>query len=148
MTESIRYDLERIGTIFSDIHTYLKDLDNLGIHKREDLSDKRNFYAASMILFSCLNRVIDLGTEISLAHNLGIPSTYREVFVLLKNDGIISETQAQELIGLVTYRNLLSHEYHGITDDKLFRLIQKTAVIREFTWVMQQTIKQHGGESA
>jgi len=52
------------------------------------------------------------------------------------------------LLRLFCILHILSHEYYGITDDKLFRLIQKTAVIREFTGVMQQTIKQHGGESA
>lgn len=141
MEDSIRYDLERIGTIFEDIRIYLQDLDSLAITKREDLCDKRNFYAASMILFSCLNRVIDLGNEIAMAHNLGIPSTYRDVFILLQKNGLIGDELAKELIGLVTYRNLLSHEYHGITNEKLFSLIQKIPTIREFTNGMQDIIK-------
>ena len=94
-----------------------------------------------MILFSCLNRVIDLGNELAMAHNLGIPSTYRDVFILLQKKGLVGNDLAKELIGLVTYRNLLSHEYHGITDEKLFRLIQKIPTIREFTDTMQDTIK-------
>jgi len=142
MEDTIRYDLERIGTIFEDIRIYLKDLDTLAITRKEDLCDKRNFYAASMILFSCLNRVIDLGNEVAMAHNLGIPSTYRDVFILLKNDGLIGDELAKEMIGLVTYRNLLSHEYHGITDEKLFSLVQKTTTIKEFTGAMQDIIKQ------
>lgn len=141
MEDSIRYDLERIGTIFEDIRIYLQDLDSLHITKREDLCDKRNFYAASMILFSCLNRIIDLGNEIAMAHNLGIPSTYRDVFILLQRNGLIGDELAKELIGLVTYRNLLSHEYHGITNEKLFSLVQKIPTIREFTYGMQDIIK-------
>lgn len=142
MDDTIRYDLERIGTIFQDIRTYLQDLDSLNIHKKEDLCDKRNFYAASMILFSCLNRVIDLGNEVAMAHNLGIPSTYRDVFILLRKNGLIGNDLTKELIGFVTYRNLQSHEYHGITDEKLFNLIQKIPAIREFTGAMQDTIKK------
>lgn len=144
MDDTIRYDLERIGSIFCDIQTYLQDLDSLNIRRREDLYDKRNFYAASMILFSCLNRVIDLGNEVAIAHNFGIPSTYRDVFILLQKNGLIGNDLTKELIGLVTYRNLLSHEYHGITDEKLFSLIQKIPIIQEFTDTMQDTIKTRG----
>ena len=47
MENNILYDEERIGTIFSDIQRYLKDLEDLGIHSAQDLHDKRNFYASS-----------------------------------------------------------------------------------------------------
>ena len=66
------------------IEGYLQDLDDLNICRIKDLGDKRNFSAASMILFSLLNRVFDLGSEVAIAHNLGIPSTYREIFVLMR----------------------------------------------------------------
>ena len=102
MENDIQYDQERIATIFSDIRRYLKDLDELGIHNIEELHDKRNFYASSMILFSLLNRVFDLGSEMAIAHNLGIPATYREIFVLLQKDEIIGTALTHEMVGLVT----------------------------------------------
>ena len=64
------------------------------------------------------------------------------MFNLLQKNGFIGNDLTKELIGLVTYRNLLSHEYHGITDEKLFSLIQKIPTIREFTNAMQDTIKK------
>ena len=115
MGTKIHYDIERIGTIFVDIQRYIQDLEDLKISQIQDFKDKRNFYAASMILFSLLNRVFDLGSEIVIAHNLGIPSTYREIFVLLRKNKCMDTDLATSMIGLVTYRNLLSHEYHGIT---------------------------------
>ena len=42
---------------------------------------------------------------------------------------------------MVTFRNLLSHEYHGITEEKLFSLIHQIATIREFVDVMQKKIQ-------
>ena len=113
------YNIERFGSIFSDIRKYLLDLEELDIRGEEDLIDKRNFYATSMILFSLLNRVFDLGSEMAISHNTGIPSSNREIFVLLQKDGLISRELGRELMGLVTFRNLLSHEYHGI-DGKNF----------------------------
>jgi uncharacterized protein YutE (UPF0331/DUF86 family) len=141
MENDIRYDEERIGIIFSDIQRYLKDFEDLGIHGIQDLHDKRNFYASSMILFSLLNRLFDLGSEMAIAHNLGIPATYREIFVLLQKNEIIGNDLAKEMIGLVTYRNLLSHEYHGITEETLFDLTKKIAGIRQFVGMMQDRIR-------
>ena len=77
------YDTERIARIISDIEKYLRDLEELDIKEARDLADKRNFYAISMVLFSILNRTIDLGEELVMANNLGMPSTYREIFKLL-----------------------------------------------------------------
>jgi uncharacterized protein YutE (UPF0331/DUF86 family) len=142
MEHDILYDEERIGTIFSDIQRYFRDFEELGIHNIQDLHDKRNFYASSMVLFSLLNRVFDLGSEMAIAHNLGIPGTYREIFVMLRKDGIIENDLAQDMIGLVTYRNLLSHEYHGISDETLFELTKKIPRIRQFVNLMQDMIQQ------
>ena len=141
MDSDILYDEERIGTILSDIQRYLKDFEELEIHDVQDLEDKRNFYASSMVLFSLLNRVFDLGSEMAIAHNLGIPSTYREIFVLLQKDGIIGKDLAHEMVGLVTYRNLLSHEYQGISGEILFTLTKKIPDIRQFVGVMQDRIQ-------
>jgi len=142
MEKDIRYDEERIGTIFSDIQRYLKDFDGVGIHGIVDFHDKRNFYASSMVLFSLLNRVFDLGSEMAIAHNLGIPSTDREIFVLLQKNGIIGHDLAHEMIGLVTYRNLLSHEYQGISEETLFNLTKNIVSIRQFVGMMQDRIQK------
>lgn len=140
MGKNVRYDEERIGTIFSDIHKYIGDFEELGILQLQDLHDKRNFYAVSMILFSLLNRLFDLGSEVAIANNLGIPSTYREIFVLLQKNGFIGHVLEKDMIELVTYRNLLSHEYHGITEENLFDLIKKLEKIKKFVELMQKKI--------
>jgi hypothetical protein len=64
----------------------IQDPDDLKICRIPDPDDKRNFSAASMILFSLLNRVFDPGSEGAIAHNSGIPSTYRELFVLMRKN--------------------------------------------------------------
>jgi uncharacterized protein YutE (UPF0331/DUF86 family) len=119
-------------------------LADLHIQTIDDVQDKRTFYAASMILFSLLNRVLDLGSEIAIANNLGIPGTYREIFLVLERNGFIDPALARSMVNLVTYRNLLSHEYHGITMEKLFTLTTRTGTIEEFVRVMQKKISdQH-----
>ncbi|KUK98553.1 MAG: hypothetical protein XE10_2023 [Methanoculleus marisnigri] len=142
MTGDVQYDIERIGSICSDIRRYLVDLEQLNIGYAGDLSDKRNFYAVSMILFSLLNRVLDLGNEVTIAHNLGIPKSYRDIFILLWKNGFIDEKCAKEMGRLVTYRNLLSHEYQGITPEKVFELTKKVNTIKKFARFMQEKVKE------
>lgn len=139
--EKIQYDVERMGSLLSDIRKYSDDLEAMNIRSVEDLHDKRNFYAVSMILFSLLNRVFDLGSEVVMTQNLGIPATYREIFTQLRKKGMISNELAQEMTGMVTYRNLLSHEYHGITEENLFTLVKNTGHIRTFVQTMQEYIR-------
>ena len=96
-----------------------------------------------MILFSLLNRVFDLGSEMAMSHNLGIPTTRRDIFIQLQKGGLIGEELTGEMTGLVTYRNLLSHEYHGIDEKKLFSLTRKTGSVKEFVHVMQKIIQDN-----
>ena len=139
--EKIHYDVERMGMLLSDIKKYSEDLEAMNIRSVEDLHDKRNFYAVSMILFSLLNRVFDLGSEVVMTRNLGIPATYREIFTQLQKKGVISKELTKEMTGMVTYRNLLSHEYHGITEEKLFTLVKNVGHIRTFVQKMQECIR-------
>jgi uncharacterized protein YutE (UPF0331/DUF86 family) len=93
-----------------------------------------------MILFALLNRCIDLGNEIILAHGFGIPSTYREIFSILEREQVIEPDLAKSLMNLVFYRNLLSHEYHGIDAVKIFSLIGRVDDIRKFTEIIRNYI--------
>jgi len=134
------YDVERISAIVGDMRRYCSDLGELGIAGPADLDDKRTFYAVSMILFALLNRTIDLWNEIVLARGLGVPSTYREIFTLLEKGAVIDSGLATRISRLVFYRNLLSHEYHGIDQDKIFSLISRISDIREFEEAVQHLV--------
>jgi len=126
------YDIERIGKIISDIEKYLRDLEELDIRGAKGLMDKKNFYATSMVLLSILNRTIDLGEEIVMANNLGMPSTYREIFRLLVKNKLIDTNLGEGLSNLVFYRNLLSHEYYELTERDVFAVSKKINVVKKF----------------
>lgn len=130
-----------MGLICSDIRRYLKDLAEIPVVQVSDLENKRTFYAVSMVLFLLLNRILDLGSEMITAHDLGIPQTYREIFILLERDGIIDEDLAEEMGRLVTYRNLLSHEYQGITREQVFELTRKVGTMKRFARILQKKIR-------
>jgi len=135
------FDLERLTKIISDIHRYLDDLERLEINNPRDLDDVRNFYAVSMILFTLINRVIDLGDEIVTSRNLGVPGTYREIFNLLERGKVIDKELANDLSNLVYQRNILAHEYHNLTEKDVFRTYRRVHVIRKFVERVKENIK-------
>ncbi|OEU52403.1 MAG: hypothetical protein BA871_16240 [Desulfuromonadales bacterium C00003096] len=136
------YDVERIGKIISDIERYFRDLEGLNIKNVEDLEDRKDFYAISMVLFSILNRAIDLGDEIVMANNLGMPSTYKEIFRLLTRNKYIGKDMGEELSNLVFYRNLLSHEYYDLTEEDVLEVFKKISIVKKFVERIKEVLKE------
>jgi len=138
------YDIERMGKIISDIERYFRDLEleGLNIKKVEDLEDRKDFYAISMVLFSILNRAIDLGDEIVMANNLGMPSTYKEIFRLLTKNEYIGKDMGEELSNLVFYRNLLSHEYYDLTEEDVLEVFKKISIVKKFVERIKDVLKE------
>ena len=108
----------------------------------EELDNKKNFYAISMVLFSILNRAIDLGDEIVMANNLGMPSTYKEIFGLLTKNKLTDKNMGAALSNLVSYRNLLSHEYYGLTEEDVFELFRRISIVKKFVERMKNVLKE------
>ena len=135
------FDLERLTKIISDIYRYLDDLEKIGVNDLHDLDDTRNFYALSMILFTLVNRTIDLGDEIVTSRNLGVPGTYREIFSLLERGKVIDKELASDLSNLVYQRNILAHEYYNLTEEDVFKIYRKIGVIRKFVEQAKKNIR-------
>jgi len=125
------YDRERIAIILADIDRYCADLRDFQVRSAENLHDKKYYYAVSRILFSLLNRVIDLGSEMVMGAGLGTPANYRDIFRLLKKGGSSIEMN-RSLSSLVYYRNLLSHEYHTFDESDLIEILARLPQISDF----------------
>ncbi len=125
-------DKERIIGILNDIEKYLNDLNGMKIKGLEDLRDIERYYATSMILFSLLNRVIDLGQEIVISKKFGMPSSYRDIFGILFERRIIEKEMFEELKKFVDLRNILSHEYYRIDEKDIFYAVQKIEILKRF----------------
>jgi len=134
------FDLERLTKIISDIYRYLDDLERMEIKDPRDLDDIRNFYAVSMLLFTLVNRAIDLGDEIVTSRNLGVPGTYREIFTLLKRGKVIDEELASDLSNLAYKRNILAHEYYNLTGEDLFDISRRIPAVGKFVEQIKESI--------
>ncbi|MDD1668379.1 MAG: DUF86 domain-containing protein [Methanomicrobiales archaeon] len=136
------YDREQVTKIISDIERYTKDLQELGISGRDDLEDRRTLYALSMLLFTIINRALDLADEVIITNRLGMPSSYREVFDILKRRRFIDRDLSEDMAALVFYRNMIAHQYDDLTDDDLYSLFERLGTIQKFVDRMKEIIRE------
>ncbi|MDI6737776.1 MAG: DUF86 domain-containing protein [Nanoarchaeota archaeon] len=125
------YDIERITKIIADIERYFKDMEKLNV-KSADMSSEQ-FYSLSMLLFALLNRAIDLGNELIKANDLGLPISYKEIFIILGKNKLISRELEVGLVSLSGLRNVLSHQYYDVTKERIFGAYKKIDAVMEFS---------------
>jgi uncharacterized protein YutE (UPF0331/DUF86 family)/predicted nucleotidyltransferase len=90
--------------------------------REEFFSDRRNVWAAESCLRRGLEALFDLGRHIlTKGFGLGV-SEYKEVASGLKEQGVLSQQEAELLRVLAGYRNRLVHFYHEIGPDELYEI--------------------------
>jgi len=134
------YDLQRIGKIISEIEKYMKELDSYKITK-ENLKDSRNYHASSMLVFAILNRIIDLGSEMISAEQLGAPNTYQDIMNILAKGNIINKEAAERMNRLISKRNAFAHFYGEVTEKEVFDIIQELKNISGFLKTIKKRVK-------
>ncbi|MFH1055598.1 MAG: DUF86 domain-containing protein [Candidatus Altiarchaeota archaeon] len=133
---------QRIARIVKEIDRYAVDLEALGVKKSQDLKDTEKFYATSMVLFSMVNQAINLGEEIVSAKKLGFPESYREVFTLLEDNGIIDDQLRKEFSHLIHFRNLAAHEYHTFTAEDVYEAYNRIKAVNRFITAIKKELKE------
>ena len=136
------YDLERITKRIVDIEKYKKDLSTLNIKSKKDLSALEKYHSASMLYFAIMNRVIDLGGEILIKENLGMHSRYSEMFDKLSKAGLVNSKESEELKNLVKYRNIIAHTYFDLSEEDIWKLINKMDIIDKFIEKIKKRVRK------
>jgi uncharacterized protein YutE (UPF0331/DUF86 family) len=63
---------------------------------------------------------IDIASHIVAALGLRKPTTSRDLFVILAEEGILPEGLVSEMEGTVGFRNILTHEYWIVDVDRVY----------------------------
>ncbi len=135
------YDIERITKIIKDIEKYQRELKEVNVNSIKDLEDGTKLHASSMLCFSILNRVIDLGQEILVKEDYGMPSRYSEIFDNLVKAGLLNKKETEELNELIGLRNIIAHTYFEISKKDIFKIIKKLSLINNFVEKIKKRIK-------
>ncbi len=68
---------------------------------------------------------IDIATHIVKARNLGLPKSSRELFEMLADADIISDSSCKQMQGMVGFRNIAVHDYQNLNIDIVIAIVEK-----------------------
>jgi uncharacterized protein YutE (UPF0331/DUF86 family) len=135
------YDLERITSMMKDIDKYFLKLKEVGLNS-ENVHNSEKFYASSMLMFSILNRMIDLASEILVKNDFGMPSAYEQYFEVLASNGIIDRKIEKDLKQLVKDRNLFAHQYFSINEKEVLNVSRRIQVVKDFVERIKKVVEK------
>ena len=86
--------------------------------------DVRSRRFVERTLHVIIEATLDIAHHIISSEGLREPSTYREAFVVLSENGIIPESELNEFEKIAMFRNLLVHYYEKVDDEIVFGIFK------------------------
>ena len=140
---------ESLDLIYSDILRYLRDAEQISPKKAGGTarnSDNRDYYAAYMVEFALINRMLDLA-RYCVYHcgyaNQNEPLKNKVLIKRLKDARVIDEQTKLELFACIDKRNQISHHFRTCTYHDLVQLQKKNEIIRECAEQWKEHITTH-----
>jgi uncharacterized protein YutE (UPF0331/DUF86 family) len=134
-----------ISDRLSWIERMIAEIRALPLEDREAFfADRRNPWAAESCLRRALGALLDLGRHI-LARGFGRGVTeYEEIAFELRDQGVLSQEEAELLRLFAGYRNRLVHFYHEIGPDELYEISARDLVdLERIAEAYQRWLKEH-----
>ncbi len=110
----------RLAEYILRFERHLKSAVNL---KSKDVKDYFIYNTLAMECFQAVNTLIDIAQFMVAKKKLGFPSTYRELFEILEDEGYITEGELKTFKRLIFLRNLIAHEYYRISESELLEMV-------------------------
>jgi uncharacterized protein YutE (UPF0331/DUF86 family) len=124
----------------------LKDWVRYQSVSREELHtdrDRRNMVLHALLI--SIQSAIDVANHIIAEKGFRKPSTYRETFEILYEEGLISKNHSENLSDLAGLRNVLVHIYWWLDIDAIFGILQQDlGVLKDFERVVKRLLQDVG----
>ncbi|GBE54294.1 MAG TPA: DUF86 domain-containing protein [Euryarchaeota archaeon] len=133
---------ERIADLLDELEEAVKDWERYSAFSLEELTlnrDKRNMALHAMLL--SIQASIDISNYHIVKHDMKRPSTYRESFEILAEEGLIPRKLAEELEDLAGFRNVLVHIYWRLNLEEMYGVLKNDLkTIKEFIFVVKKIL--------
>ena len=101
---------------------YLKEVQK--INKNQFVEDYHFFGLAERYLQLSIEILLDVGKLLIVIKGLKRPEENQEIFSALRDEKIISEKLADNLIGVANFRNILVHDYEKIDREIVYEKLR------------------------
>ena len=119
-------DKEMFSRKLSRLRSYLEELKNAeDIDWKKYQSDLRAKAFVERYLHLAVEEVMDIANHLVSFYKWREPTGYRDLFLILKEHGIISEEYLSTFQNMASFRNMLVHRYETIDDELVFGIFEK-----------------------
>lgn len=129
-------DRETICRRLHALEAYTVELERLAatLSRQAFEAELRTQWAVEHGLQLAIECVLDIGSHVVAAEQLGSPESYREVIELLGQGGILPQEFVTRVVPMPGFRNILVHEYLAVDLAVVWETLQTgPAEFREFT---------------
>ena len=103
---------------------YLGILESYKKYSRENIEDDIKIKGSlERYLYLAIQASIDLAESILSFKNLRKPSTTAETFQILHEAGILPKELVKQLVSMVGFRNIITHDYEEINYDIVYDIL-------------------------
>lgn len=140
-------DLETIKTRLDKLEEALRVLEKLRQIPYEDFAaDPIKYLAAQHALQIAIEACLDIGQHLIAALGLERPASYKDTFLILGKEGILTSAFAQRIVPMARFRNRLVHLYWEVDLHEIYKIIQEDLDdLREFA---RQILKYLAGKKS
>ncbi|OGV97241.1 hypothetical protein A2W24_04420 [Microgenomates group bacterium RBG_16_45_19] len=109
----------------AQLENYIKDLDGLRNKSDSDFTPNSDVEVlAERRVYKAIQAALDLAITVNNQLGLGVPPTYRDVFINLQNKGVIDQQSSERMQLMAGMRNIIAHEYARIDPKKILQVIR------------------------
>lgn len=138
-------DRESVLSLLQEIETRLRRLGALsGATYEQYAKDVAVRDQVERNLEVAIQCCIDLGNHVLASISEKTPRTYREIFVLLAQHGVIPEGLAESLANMAGFRNVLVHAYLALDHRRVYGYLARMDDIRRFARAIADYLETRG----
>lgn len=110
----------------SSAKKYLKILERYKEYKKEEIENNIDIRGAvERYLYLAVQSTIDLAEALIAYKSLRKPTTMSESFYILNEERIISSKLTNNLVKMVGFRNIITHDYEKIDYEIVYNVLHK-----------------------
>jgi len=119
-------DKDQISQKLAQLEEYISKIKKYGQSpEAEFTADSMAEAAAERVIYKAAQQVIDIAQSISSSLGFGPPRFYRDLFIQLGENGIISKELQTKLEAMAGLRNKLAHEYAVINPKEIYQVAKQ-----------------------
>lgn len=108
------------------LNEYIDDLHSLqGADYATYIENKILRRAVERTLHLAIEACLDIGQHIIASEGFRRPTSNRDVFVILAEEGILSRELLSRFVDMAAFRNLIVHDYARVDDDIIFGILKR-----------------------